>query len=38
MLLGKKLTLTHAAWISYSWELCDLLPQDRTQGQITVIL
>lgn len=38
MLLGKKLTLTHAAWISYPGELCDLLPQDRTQGQITVIL
>lgn len=28
----KKLTLLHAAWIFYSWELHDLLPQDRTQS------
>ena len=33
MLLGKKLTLTHVAWISYSWEPYDLLPQDRTHGK-----
>lgn len=32
MMLKKKLTLTHAAWIFYSWEPHDLLPQNRTQG------